>query len=255
MSLPVLDARAVYARSAVSYARTRQTDPRILAHLRAAVGDEHPVLNVGAGAGSYEDGLAVDLALEPAPAMIARRPAGAAPCLRGVAEALPLADGAVAVATALITVHHWSDWRAGLGELRRVARRKVVLFTWDPAFQRALWLADYLPDELLAWDARRFPTPRDLGGEASVVPIPWDCSDGFMGAYWRRPEAYLDPLVRAGISALAQVPPAVIDGAMTQLAADLASGAWEARHGALLGRQEVDLGYRIVTLPGSSFAP
>jgi SAM-dependent methyltransferase len=251
----VLDAATVYARSAAAYASTRRADLRILAALRNAIGDDHPIVNVGAGTGSYEDGLGVDLAVEPAPAMIARRPASAAPCLRASAEALPIRDGAVGVATALLTIHHWSDWRAGLRELRRMARRKVVVFTWDPAFQHALWLGDYLPPDLLAWDAGRFPSPDDLGGESTAVAIRWDCTDGFMGAYWRRPEAYLDPTARAGISALAQAPPDVIDPAMERLATDLASGAWAARHGHLLAREELDLGYRIVTLPPSPVAP
>jgi SAM-dependent methyltransferase len=251
--VPVLDARAAYDRSGATYDQVRREDPRILGLLRAAVGDEHPILNVGAGTGSYEQGLGVDLAVEPAPAMIARRPPGAAPCVRALGEALPLTDRAVAAATALLTLHHFRDWRAGVRELRRVARRRVVLFTWDPAFRDALWFTAYLPAGLLDWDVARFRALHEIaaeGGAAEIVPvpIPWDCTDGFMGAYWRRPEAYLDPAVRAGISTFVQAPPDALRDGLQRLAADLASGAWAARHGALLERQELDLGYRIVVL-------
>lgn len=86
------------------------------------------------------------------------------------------------------------------------------------------------------------------GGRTTVtpVPVPADCTDGFMGAYWRRPERYLDPRVRASISAFATVGEDVAGEAMQRLGADLESGRWVERHGELLGLAALDLGYRLV---------
>jgi hypothetical protein len=146
----------------------------------------------------------------------------------------------------VLTIHHWTDWRAGLAELRRVARR-IVLLTWDPESDGPWLMRDYLR-ELLANDRRKFPSMaelRDALGAIDVVPvpIPHDCSDGFVGAYWRRPEAYLDPEVRAAISTFAD---GSADAGLARLADDLASGAWAQRYGALRERAELDLGYRLV---------
>lgn len=138
--------------------------------------------------------------------------------------------------------------------MRRVARRVVVL-TWDPGMARSFWLSDeYLPDEAVEWDIARCPplesVRRLIGPEAGVtpVPVPRDCTDGFFGAFWRRPEAYLDPVVRAGISNLAQFGDALAP-AFERLAADLRSGEWHRRHADLLELPELDLGYRIVAGP------
>jgi hypothetical protein len=158
------------------------------------------------------------------------------------------------VALAVLTLHHWSDLEAGLTELLRVARGRVVLFTWDPAFARRFWLMDYLPEPLVAWDTGRFPPIDRLlarlpGAHAQPVPIPHDCTDGFLGAYWRRPHAYLSRSVRQGMSSLAAWEDRLGD-VWSQLEADLRSGAWHARHGHLLARDQLDLGYRIVVAPG-----
>ena len=113
------------------------------------------------------------------------------------------------------------------------------------------WLtAEYFP-EFLDLDLPRFPSMTALGRSlgairAIPVPIPHDCEDGFLGAFWRRPEAYLDPAVRGGISSFAQIPPEHVERGVARLAGDLASGRWEARHGALRGRESLDLGYRLV---------
>jgi hypothetical protein len=78
------------------------------------------------------------------------------------------------------------------------------------------------------------------------VPIPHDCRDGFLHAYWCRPRAYLDPQVRAGISVFRLLEPDEVADAIERLGADLDSGEWERRNGALLELDELDLGYRIV---------
>jgi SAM-dependent methyltransferase len=211
-----------------------------------ALGDADSVVNVGAGAGSYEPRDRRVVAVEPAITMIRQRIAGAAPVVRACAEALPFPNASFAAALAVLSVHHWSDWQAGLRELLRVSRRKVVLFTWDPQSE-AFWLADYFP-HVLEKDRQRFPTLAGLravlGEIAAVpVPIPHDCSDGFMGAYWRRPSAYLDPGVRAAISSLAAETSTV---SLTRLANELGNGVWKRKYGPMLQQDEVDLGYRLV---------
>ena len=241
---------ALYDRIGRTYAETRRPDPRIDAAIRRALGGATSVVNVGAGAGSYEPPQTV-LAVEPSAVMIAQRPAGLAPAVQAAAEAIPLEDGAVDAALAVLTIHHWPDLERGFAEMRRVARRIVVL-TWDPGMAREFWLsAAYLPDDAVEWDVARCPTLETVarligpGAEVTPVPVPHDCSDGFFGAFWRRPEAYLDPVVRAGISNLAQFGDALAP-AFDRLAADLESGEWHRRHAGLLGLDELDLGYRIV---------
>jgi SAM-dependent methyltransferase len=236
-----------YDRIGRGYAKNRRPDPRLAQVIEAALAGADSLVNVGAGAGGYEPARRRVVAVDPALTMIRQRAAGAAPAVRGRAERLPFSDGAFDAAMAVLTIHHWSDWRSGLRELARVARTRVVLFTWDPDCA-GFWLGqDYLPD-LEASDRRRFPTLDELKtimGEIQVspVPIPHDCSDGFLGAYWRRPAAYLDPAVRRGISSLAREPP---PAGLHRLAADLDSGAWERKHGHLLAAEELDLGYRLV---------
>ncbi len=239
----------VYDRIGRGYAAHRIADPRWQAAVAAAVGDAATVANVGAGAGSYEPARRTTVAVEPSSEMIGQRPAGAAPAVRGVAEALPLRDGAADVGLAVLTTHHWHDPAAGLRELRRVSRRQVVV-TWDPAVAARFWLVtDYLP-EIRDHDERLAPLAVVRAGLAPAVvsplPVPRDCSDGVLAAYWARPEAYLDPGVRGSISGLALLPTAVVERAVGRLAADLASGAWHARHGHLLDGSDLDLGYRIV---------
>jgi SAM-dependent methyltransferase len=236
-----------YERIGRGYNQRRRADPRLARAIGDALAGAGRLVNVGAGAGSYEPAGPGTVAVEPAAAMIAQRPVGAAPCVRGRAERLPFGDGAFDAALAVLTIHHWTDWRAGVRELRRVARERVVLFTWDPDCDGFWLLRDYLP-EMLAEDRRRFPSLGALGealGDARVqpVPIPRDCTDGFLGAYWGRPEAYLDPAIRRGISSFARDDFA---GALARLAADLASGAWARAHDRLLRQTELDIGYRLV---------
>lgn len=242
---------ATYDTIGTEYATTRRADPRIGARIRAALGDAVDVINVGAGAGSYEPERTV-LAVEPSRAMIGQRPPGAAPAVRAVAERLPVRAGAADAALAVLTVHHWSDPAAGIAELRRVARRRVVVLTWDhEVFRERFWLIrEYLPEAAAFEDARAVPVTRlaELLGGARIepLPVPHDCADGFAAAYWRRPHAYLDPRARAGISLLAQTGESVITPGLARLADDLTSGRWRARYADLLARDTYDLGYRLV---------
>jgi SAM-dependent methyltransferase len=240
----------VYDQIGVSYTATRRPDPRIGAQIRAALGDARSVINVGAGAGSYEPPETV-LAIEPSPVMIGQRPVGSAPVVQARAEALPVADGAADAAMALLTMHHWTDPEAGVAEMRRIARRRIVVLTWDQRVTREFWLVrDYLPAAAEFDDARAVPVEdlAELLGGARVEPVlvPYDCADGFGVAYWRRPDAYLDPVVRAGMSMLAQPGDDILRPGLDRLAADVSSGIWQRRHADLLRLNEFDGGYRLL---------
>ena len=234
-----------------TYTATRGTDPRIAARIWDALGDARTVVNVGAGTGSYEPPYRDVTAVEPSAVMIAQRPPGAAPAVQASAEALPFEDASFDAAMAVLTLHHWSDLRAGCAELRRVARDRVVVFSWDPSYVGRMWLGpEYFP-QYSREDAEGFPSLAEQAaafGDAAVevVPIPWDCRDGFFSAFWRRPEAYLDPAVRAGISTLAKRSEDELAEGLARLRADLDSGAWARRHADLLERDELDLGYRLL---------
>ncbi len=241
---------AVYDSIGASYNTTRHADPRLEQAIWSALEGCRSVLNVGAGTGAYEPTDRAVVAVEPSATMRRARPEGSAPCVAGTAESLPFDDRSFDAAMAILTVHHWSDYRAGLRELRRVARHHVLVVHWDQAVIDQFWLADYFP-EAFAFDRGRAPSLQEvcaaLGPDADVVPlpVPHDCQDGFGAAYWRRPEAYLDPAVRAGISMLAQTEHERGDG-LGRLRQDLRDGTWVARHHALLARTELDCGYRIV---------
>jgi len=239
----------LYDSIGVNYNAVRREDPRIVARIRAALGDVRTVVNVGAGTGAYEPRDLDVVAVEPSETMIAQRPKGAAPVVKANAEELPFEDGFFDAAMAVLSDHHWTDHVRGLAELRRVARR-VVLFTWDPATARETWVvSEYFPcfEELIPAGYRIETTAERLGGaRVEPVPIPHDCLDGFFHAYWRRPRAYLDPRVRAGISVFALMDRDCIDRGLARLAADLDSGEWERRHADLLSLEELDGGYRLL---------
>lgn len=233
-----------------TYRQTRRPDPRIAAQIHVALGDAATVINVGAGTGSYEPPHTV-LAVEPSPVMIAQRPAGSARALRATAESIPLADDSADAVMALLTVHHWTDLEAGIGELLRIARRRVVILTWDQTVQRGFWLLDeYLPEVAAFDDTRAVAIDRLTallpGARTETVPVPHDCTDGFGAAFWRRPEAYLDPEVRAGMSMFAMTDEAVTRPGLARLSDDLSHGRWHERHADLLDRASLDVGYRLV---------
>jgi SAM-dependent methyltransferase len=206
-------------------------------------------VNVGAGTGSYEPRNLEVVAVEPSETMIDQRPVGAAPVIRAYAEDLPFEDRSFDAAMAVLTDHHWADHARGLAEMMRVARR-VVLFSWDPATVYDGWVVrDYFPSarELIPDGYRFAHTLVRLGdARAESVPVPHDCLDGFLHAYWRRPEAYLSDEVRAGISVFAALKPADAKEGVERLRRDLESGEWMRRHGHLMDLDELDLGYRLV---------
>jgi SAM-dependent methyltransferase len=239
-----------YERHGHTYARHRRADPRIAARIHAALGDARTVLNVGAGAGSYEPHDRWVLAVEPSATMRAQRPSGAAPAIDARAEALPLDDDAVDAAMACLTIHHWQSPAAGLAELRRVARGPVVVFTFELDALPA-WQKQFLR-EGLALERPRFP-PIDevaaaLGGSTRVerIATPADCSDGFFEAFWNRPEALLDPAVRSAQSMWALLAEGVEECMVERLGGSLRSGAWDAEQGHLRKLHEFDGSLRLV---------
>jgi len=239
-----------YERIGVGYAERRRPDPRIERQIHRALGDASSVVNVGAGTGSYEPTDRRVVAVEPALQMLEQRPAGAAPVVRAVAERLPFPDGCFDAALAVLTIHHWADVEQGFAELRRVARRQVIL-GFDLHRQTDHWLVrDYVPAWAELEESGTATVERTLAllenPRTETVPVPADCTDGFGGAYWKRPEAYLDPDVRLSISSLARLPADDVEPGLARLADDLASGRWHERNADLLDRDELDLGYVLV---------
>jgi SAM-dependent methyltransferase len=238
----------LYDAIGLGYRAYRRPDPRVAAAITEALGEADTVVNVGAGAGSYEPTDRPVIAVEPSAAMIAQRRSGGPPVVQASATHLPFRDGAFAAALAVLTVHHWPDRPRGLGQLARAARDRVVVLTWDPATP-GFWLVDEYFPEIWAIDRPIFPTLDDLRSalgaiEIRPLPVPHDCSDGFLGAYWRRPEAYLDPGVRGAMSTFSKIRD--VEPGLARLRRDLADGTWLRRHGDLLDRTELDLGYRLV---------
>ncbi len=242
--------RVDYERHGLTYARFRRADPRIAERIHAALGDARTVVNVGAGSGSYEPEDRWVIAVEPSEVMRAQRPPGAAPAIDARAEALPFDDDALDAAMACVTIHHWEPPARGLAEMRRVARGPVVVFTFEldalPDWQQ-VYLAEGLESE-----RPRFHSIEEiasaLGGRVRVerIPTPGDCVDGFFEAYWRRPEALLDPAVRASQSMWALLDDGVEELIVERLEHALASGAWDAEHGHLRHQGSYDGALRLV---------
>jgi SAM-dependent methyltransferase len=230
-----------YEAGGEGYATVRRTDPRIAAYVHAALGDARTVLNVGAGAGSYEPEDRYVVAVEPSAAMRAQR--SGPPAVDATAERLPFDDDSFDATMATITIHQWADGDAGLRELRRVSRGPVVILTFDAPALAEFWLGEYVP-EVIEAEARRYRPLEHiaavLGGDVTVTPVPLalDCVDGFAEAFYGRPEALLDPIVRRSQSAWGFVPDDAIERGLESLRTDLGSGEWERRHGHLRTQPE-----------------
>ena len=242
---------ADYGLIGTGYSRYRRPEPAFVDAIRARLGAARTLVNVGAGAGSYEPDHLEVTAVEPSAAMRAQRPAEAAPAVDAAAESLPFGDRSFDAALASFTVHQWRDLRAGLRELRRVTRGPVVILTCDPAVLDRSWIDDYAP-EVIATEAGRYPAIAEirsgLGGTVAVerLPIPLACVDGFSEAYYGRPEALLDPGARRANSAWSFVGDAVEQRFERELRADLASGAWDERYGHLRTQPAFDGSLRLI---------
>jgi SAM-dependent methyltransferase len=242
-----------YDRIGVGYAALRKEDPDLRARIEVALGGARTVVNVGAGAGSYEPRDRHVVAVEPSDVMVAQRPEGAVPAIRAGAGELPLRDRSVDAAMAIMTVHHWdADRERGVRELRRVARGPVVISTFDPEVSGAMWLmADYLT-EVAELDRRICPAPETIAGwlggevEVQVVPVARDTPDRTLLSFWAHPERVLDADARAATSGFARQPPEVVERVVRDVGRDLASGAWDARHGHLRALDAYDAGLRLI---------
>jgi hypothetical protein len=233
------------------YARYRRPDPRIAATIAEALGDAGTVLNVGAGAGSYEPLDRRVTAIEPSASMRAQRPAYLPAALNAVAEALPFDDASFDASMASFTVHQWSNLAAGLAEMRRVTRGNIAILTCDPDQLGSFWLDAYAP-EIIAVEAQRYPKIETIldalgaGTEVIPIPIPFDCTDGFGEAYFGRPERLLDPQARLACSAWSFVDASVETRFATELGRDLESGRWDSAHGYLRIQSEFAGSLRLV---------
>lgn len=238
----------LYDTIGIGYKTFRRPDPRLATAILHALGEAETVVNVGAGAGSYEPTDRSVVAVEPSLAMIRQRRAGSAPVVQASATHLPFQDAAFVASLAVLTVHHWSDRARGLTELARVAQHRCVIVTWDPA-AAGFWLTeDYFP-ALVEIDRHIFPSIEELRRALGVIEVrpllvPHDCVDGFLGAYWRRPSAYLDAGVRSAISTFSKI--SELESGLTHLRSDLEDGTWERRYGHLVHQATCDLGYRLV---------
>lgn len=240
-----------YERLGHGYSHRRRADPRIAAQVHAALGSARTVLNVGAGAGSYEPQERRVVAVEPSAVMRAQRPQELAPAINAVAELLPFDDGAFDAAMATVTVHQWSNALQGLRELRRVTRGPVVVLTFDRNALDRFWLARYAP-EMIEAERRRYPEIPFIAdaigsrSEVQTVPIPHDCADGFTEAFYARPELLTDPEVRRGQSAWNFVTAESQARTEQCLRDDLASGVWDERYGSLRTQPTFEGSLRLV---------
>lgn len=229
---------ANYAVIGPGYQKYRQPEPEFAARIETALGDAQRVLNVGAGAGSYEPVDRDVTAVEPSESMRAQRPAHLSPAIDAVAENLPFDDGAFDAVMTTFSVHQWQKLERGLGELRRVSRGPIVILTCDPRLLDRFWLNEYAP-EVIQTEARRYPSidrlTEGLGGSATVanVPIPLGCVDGFSEAYYGRPEMLLDPGARKANSAWSFVPDHIAARSVDRLREGLLDGTWDQLHGTL----------------------
>ncbi len=240
-----------YDRIGLSYSEVRRADPRFEAAIWKALGDAKSVLNIGAGAGSYEPTDRDVIAIEPSPVMIAQRPVDAVPAIQGFAESLPLEDSSVDATMGVFTMQHWGEVDRGLTEVLRVTRECVVFLTLDLDVTADMWLChDYLP-EIVEHDRQTFPSIAHLhdvlpGLQVEAVPVPADCTDGFCVALWNRPEMHLDLEVQRASSIWHLLPPSVVDTGLDRLRRDLESGEWDRRYGQLRTQAALDVGVRLV---------
>lgn len=240
-----------YDRIGLSYSDIRRADPRVETAIWKALGDARSILNIGAGAGSYEPTDREVIAVEPSPVMIAQRRTDAAPAIQGVAESIPLGDKSVDATMGVFTMQHWDDVDRGLTEVCRVTRKRIVFLTLDVDVTAQMWLCrDYLP-EIIEHERKAFPRITYLQAilpnvQVETISVPADCTDGFLVALWSRPEAHLDPNVRRASSTWHRLSPAVIETSLDRLRHDLDSGEWDRRHGHLRTQTTLDVGLRLV---------
>jgi hypothetical protein len=248
--MPVM-AGELYDTIGTDYLAGRQPEPSWERLIDRYLTDCGVIINVGAGVGSYEPLGRVVIPIEPSEVMIAQRPHGVATAVLGHAEALPLDDATADCAMTILSLHHWTQWDQGLAEMMRVAPQLQLVLTFEPAVHNRFWLIDeYLP-EIAALPSSNPPSVDQIAAKLNatsidVLPVPADCVDAVLPAFWARPHAYLDPLVRAYSSGFSLLPRSVVDNGTRRLAADLDSGVWLRRHQSLLSHDSLDCGFRLI---------
>jgi SAM-dependent methyltransferase len=243
-----------YDQLAKQYNHYRKPDPRITERIHFHLQGAQRILNVGAGTGSYEPENGIIVAIEPSYEMISKRINSKTILVQGIAEELPFTDNVFDCSMGILTIHHWSDITLGLQEMRRVTKDKIVLFSWIGYYDNNFWLKDYIP-EIAGTDEKLFPTLEELdhilgGISVETIEIPYNCTDGFMCAYWRRPEMYLDPNARKAISTFSRTPE--IQEGLNKLQEDIESGEWRKKYSHLLEKESLDLGYRLIVCKKSN---
>ena len=243
----------IYNKIGVGYAQTRQEDPKLYNRILQNLGDAKSVVNIGAGAGSYEPKNLEVLAVEPSEVMIQQRKPGSAPVIQATADKLPLKDKSYDAAMTVISIHHWHNQQQGIKEMCRIARKRVVIVTIDPRVSNKMWLpADYL-HEIAELDSKTLPLPEticewlDCKTKIETYPIPKDTPDWTLMSFWAHPERVLDPAARAGTSGFARQPKEIVERVVTDVERDLKSGLWDKKYGHLRKLNEFDAGLRIIT--------
>ena len=226
-----------YDKLGQKYSGHRQTEPLISEFVNKALGTAKTILNVGAGAGSYEPTDRYVVAVEPSVVMRQQRLVNnKIPAINAKGDNLPFDDKSFDATMAMVTIHHWPDIDKGLKELRRVTKGQVIIMTFDPDTLDKFWNVNYFP-ELIAVEKVRYPTiefiKNSLGGNCEVVeiPIPLNCIDGFQEAFYGRPEAFLEKEVRLSQSAWGFLSKEVENRIVKTLEDDLKSGEWDKKYG------------------------
>ena len=241
--------KAIYDNIGINYTGTRRTDPKIAEQIYAKLHGAQSIVNIGAGTGSYEPEHIDLVAVEPSAEMIAQRKKDAAPVVKAFADHLPFEDHSFTHAMTVLSMHHWKNRAEAFKEINRVTKQRFLAITWNPKHD-CFWLTrDYFP-EIYEEDINIFPAMEELYRhfdevEISPLMIPEDCKDGFLAAYWKRPEAYLNDGVRQAISAFAKMKDP--SKGLRELKNDLESGKWKDKNQSILDKESLDVGYVIVS--------
>ena len=253
----------IYDQIGTGYSKHRCADRRIAARIADLIGLLPPgfLADIGAGTGSYSRVIA-DLgfeieAVEPSDRM--RRQAAAHDSVRwhsGAAEQIPLPDQSVDGVFCILASHHFSSLRSAIEEMARICPLgPIVWLTFDPRQAIMPWFADYFP---AIWEEafKVFPPLFDVcrifethtHRQVEVIPwsVPHDLQDCFLAAGWRRPHMYLDPEIRACMSAFALADSATVEKGLDRLRRDIDKGTWKTVHQDLVERETLDWGYRFL---------
>ncbi|WP_028974837.1 class I SAM-dependent methyltransferase [Spirochaeta cellobiosiphila] len=237
------------------YTNIRKPDPNIAKALLASLGEVNTLVNIGAGSGAYEPTTMDVTAVEPSQSMRETRLAkGLHAAIEATADKLPFDDNSFDAAMASLTIHHWPDLKAGLEEIKRVTKKRLVILTFDPDRLDSYWSKEYFP-EVLAVEGRRYPKlkaiqsclPKDTF-QCQYVDVPRDCEDGFQEAFYARPEAFLESEVRKAQSAWGFIDTETETRLIDRLKKDLNSGEWDKKYGYYRNQPTLQCGLCIVTI-------